>query len=101
MDPRLYSLSILPTAPKLLAGEMEGLLRFPFLANLLGVPMADRGALGDWIEANDLWFEEPYHCLAARPNAGTMRVEDVRQALLVGIKAGTLPFRCEQLEGRS
>jgi hypothetical protein len=99
MDPRLYSLSILPTGEKLLAGEVHGVLRVSNLARLLGVPLADRGALIDWVSESDLWIEPPYHDLALLPLAGCMKAEQVAAALRKDLKR--LPFRCEQLEGCS
>lgn len=99
VDPRVASAEALATGPKLLRGEVPGVVRFTFLATtLLGVPRSDFGALGDWLESSGCYIEPPYYDLRARPAAGTICCERLRQALLAGLKTG-LPFRAEMLEG--
>jgi hypothetical protein len=98
-DSRVASVEALLTGPKLLAGEGVGLVRVPGVARLLGVPLLDRGLLLAWIERLDLWHQHPTNGpLADAPEAGTIDLADLRQALRKALKAGPLPFRAEYME---
>ncbi len=99
IDPRVESVGQLLTGFRLLAGHGEGLVRVPTVARLLGVPLMDRGLLLAWIERLDLWHQHPTNGpLADAPDAGTIDLADLRQALKKALKAGPLPFRAESLE---
>ena len=87
------------TGPRLMAGHGEGLVRLTGVGRLLGVPLADRALLLAWIERLDLWHQHPTNGpLADAPEAGTIDLADLRQALRKALKAGPLPFRAEYIQ---
>ena len=99
IDPRVESVGQLLTGPRLMAGHGEGLVRVPTVARLLGVPLVERGLLLAWIERLDLWHQHPTNGpLADAPDAGTIDLADLRQALKKTLKAGPLPFRAEYIQ---
>jgi len=99
IDPRVESVGQLLTGPRLMAGHGEGLVRVPGVGRLLGVPLADRGLLLAWIERLDLWHQHPTNGpLVDAPEAGTIDLADLRQALKKALKAGPLPFRAEYIQ---
>ena len=99
IDPRVASAQKLLTGPRLMAGHGEGLVRLTGVGRLLGVPLADRALLLAWIERLDLWHQHPTKGpLVDAPEAGTINLATLRQALRQALKAGPLPFRAEYME---
>jgi hypothetical protein len=99
VDPRVESVGQLLTATRLMAGHGTGLVRVPSIARILGVPLVERGLLLAWIERLDLWHQHPTTGpLADAPEAGTIDLADLRQALKKALKAGPLPFRADHLQ---
>lgn len=94
-DTRVLAAAALLTGPKLLAGDGTGLIRADGVARVLGVPLADRGALIQWIDESDLWVEPPTDGpLHEKPQAGCIRLDRLRTALKSQVAWDLLPFRC-------
>jgi hypothetical protein len=98
-DPRIETVGNLLTASRLMAGHGDGLIRPNSIARILGVPLADRGLLLAWIEHLSLWHQHPTNGpLADAPEAGTIDLADLRQALKKSLKKGPLPFTADHLQ---
>ena len=74
-DARIEAAERLLTGPKLLAGEGVGqTCRVPGLTSLLGAHPYP-GAVQEWVEAEGLWIEPPFHALHLRPLAGCIDLD--------------------------
>ena len=96
-DARIEAVERLLTGPKLLAGEGGKSCRVPGLTALLGAyPFP--GAVQDWVSAEGLWVEPPFHALHLRPQAGLIDLDRVRTLLLrMRAEGHRLPFKAESL----
>lgn len=97
-DARITSVHGLLNGRRLLAGDGAGVLRVPAIARILGIPLAERGALIAWLNDRGLITAPDYTGpLQDHPTAGTVEVEALRRELLAAMAGDGLPFSAVHL----